>query len=229
MKIIITISFIVFLSVIFLPRSPSAGPASSIDELALQYDSEQCMACHEDVTENLIKSNHAISIINPRVILGIKKEIKSPQAAGDAVKECLSCHAPITENASEALLDKIAGLVIIAGNDNSPLKDASMEELSKLSMNCRVCHMIKGMLEGELQPKMIYGPGWDEHEHSHMEDFGFDTIKSDHLMSSEFCLSCHSGLQPSHKNYKKHYTDSKKTCHECHMNNHQFTVALPTD
>jgi hypothetical protein len=187
------------------------------------------MAYHDDVADNLIKSNHAVSIINPRVILGIKKETKSLQAAGDAVKECLLCHAPVTGNASKALLDKIAGLVIIAGNDNSPLQGASMEELSNLSINCRVCHMMKGMHKGDIKPNIIYGPGWDEHEHSHMEDYGFDTIKSDHIMSSEFCLSCHSGPQPSHKNYNNHYTDSSKTCHECHMNNHQFTVALPTD
>ncbi len=39
-------------------------------------------------------------------------------------------------------------------------------------------------------------PGWDEHEDSHMENFEFDTLKSDHLISSGFCLDCHTHRLP---------------------------------
>jgi hypothetical protein len=221
------VRFIVLIAAIIVSLFAITVSAATIDELVANYNISLCLECHADVAENLLMSNHVYSIINPRVILAIKNETKASKPAREAVKGCLSCHAPITDNASDDLLDKIATLIVIADNKHTGLKESAIKELSKLSINCLVCHMMKGMPVDKIKPKVIYGPGWDEHEHSHKDEYGFDTLKSDYFMSSEFCLSCHSGPLPSHKNYKTHYTDTKKTCHQCHMNNHKFSIALP--
>jgi len=218
---------IVFIAAIILSLFAVTVSAATIDELAANYNTSLCMECHADVAENLLMSNHVYSIINPRVILAMKNETKASKPAREAIKGCLTCHAPITDNVSDDLLDKIATLVVIADNKHTGLKESAIKELSHLSINCLVCHMMKGMPADKIKPKVIYGPGWDEHEHSHKDEYGFDTLKSDYFMSSAFCISCHSGPKETHKNYATHYTDTKKTCLQCHMNNHKFSIALP--
>ena len=89
------------------------------------------------------------------------------------------------------------------------------------------------MPEGKSSPNIIYGPGWDEHEHSHNEAFGFDTIKSEYLGSVAFCSSYHRKIssdklsQVHSLTHKKETMDksnaTNKTCKDCHMSSgHSF-------
>jgi len=144
-------------------------------------------------------------------------------------QNCFSCHAPQAKNASDRLLEEISGLIITAvDHEDSPEGKSARQELSKVSIDCYVCHMLNGMPEGEVEPNMIYGPGWDVDEPYHKKDHGFGTVKSEYLMSSGMCTRCHhdwpagtsSFIMTLHKNNQEHLVTAKssnKTCQSCHM------------
>jgi hypothetical protein len=126
-------------------------------------------------------------------------------------------------------MEKITGLIITAvEKKDKPEGIAAAKEISKINIDCGVCHLIYGMPKGEAEPNMLYGPGWDEHEEAHLRDHGFDSIGSPYLMSSMMCKRCHTKLSfnvPSiikemHVDSIEHYVESdrsNKTCQSCHM------------
>jgi hypothetical protein len=174
-------------------------------------------------------------LIDVDVLTSIKKELHAPGVnKAETFKSCVSCHAPQIKYASDELVDNIISLIATSSdkkeNDNI---DAAIKKLGNINVDCKVCHMLKGMPEGKSSPEIIYGPGWDEHEHSHMEEFGFDTIKSDYLGSIEFCTSCHRRISSdrlseahslTHKKETMNKSNAaKKSCKDCHMSSgHSF-------
>ena len=205
-----------------------AGPVPTIDGLVSPYNSEKCVECHEDTAEALAQSSHSKSVTSPAVVSMLKDIImKSPKTEQTkTVKACLSCHAPQAQDAADEQIDVIAELIISASDNNTDIQQAAEKALSGLNINCRTCHMKIAQPKNMLKPGIIYGPGWDEHEHSHMEEFEFDTLKSEYLISSSFCIDCHTPSLPDflpseyssmHKGFENHPDQGKdKTCHHCH-------------
>jgi hypothetical protein len=224
-----------FITVLVLWSPSVAGTAENIDDLVLVKDVVQCKECHKEKKAEWPKSGHAGSFSDMHVLRAFKKYIDthesgSLQRAGNNLKEtCLTCHAPQAWNASDKLMEEISGLIITAVDDkNSPAGQSALKELSKISIDCLACHMVYGMPEGEVEPNMIYGPGWDEDEEAHTRDHGFGTVGSPYLMSSKMCTRCHDDWPagtPSlvlrmHRNSAKHIVEAEamnKTCQECHM------------
>ena len=105
--------------------------------------------------------------------------------------------------------------------------DIAMEELSKLNINCMICHSMKALPGGNPRPGTIYGTsGAGSAEHK--ESLGLETRKSGFMKSSEFCAQCHHGCPPGMPSsicptiwtsYKEDYMarGGDKTCQECHM------------
>lgn len=238
MRLLINILFVI--CIVLLSKTILASSVSTIDELVSIYDTERCNQCHDDIAPDWMKSSHSKSVISPNVLSSIKDNINkyTDIKKRTLIRICLSCHAPQIKDASNELVDHIAELIIIASSGDDITKStAAKQELSGLSINCRICHMMKGMPESRTELSIIYGPGWDEHEHSHLEDYGFDTIKSEYLMSSDFCKSCHFipisnkpevtilNVLDLHKNHDNKFNldNGNDTCHDCHMkSNHSF-------
>jgi formate-dependent nitrite reductase cytochrome c552 subunit len=226
--------FILFVAVMLIPFSASAEQATTIDELVAPYNSEVCADCHDTIHENWANSWHGKSIVDPRVLRTFRTFIlsgldKSQGSRKNFKDVCLGCHAPMTSNASPELSEKIADLVVTAVDDvDVAKKAAAIKELSKLNINCLGCHNQKGAADGNPQAKTIYAPGISEDEPPHKEEFGYDTVKTGYLKTSEFCASCHHGCPPDmpssicptlYSSYEEAYlaNGGDKTCQDCHM------------
>jgi mono/diheme cytochrome c family protein len=231
----VTVASILLITVCILSFPPLSGADQTIYDLVLLDDAVKCKACHKRKAVQWPESAHSGSVSDTRTLQALKNFIASGQndsylTAGEKLREnCLSCHAPQVKNASDKLLEEISGLIVTAvDHEDSPEGKSARQELSKISIDCIVCHMTSGMPEGEVEPKIIYGPGWDEDEESHKRDHGFGTVGSQYLMSSKMCTGCHHAWPPEtsftvtslHKNYEQHLNEadsSNKTCQSCHM------------
>lgn len=233
----------ILISCVILTHPFSARPVESIDELVLLEDVVKCKNCHKEHGAQWPKSAHSTSVSDLRTLkafmnyIQFTRESPSYVTPGIALRDnCFTCHAPRVENASENLLENISGLIETAVNDLGSLKGQSaLKNLSKISTDCCVCHMVNGMPEGEDEPNMLYGPGWDEHELAHTREHGFDTVGSPYLMSSKMCTRCHNDwlagapsiVKKMHKNSQTHYLKadkSGKTCQSCHMRDGDRTI-----
>jgi hypothetical protein len=223
---------IVFLSASLLPRETMAKKAATIDELARMYDIKLCAECHADKYSEWKTSTMGHSIVDPRVLRGMRTFIR---LALDGEKElsrkdltiCLNCHIPQIKDATTELVLHIGDLVLTSVEDADGTKrDAAIKELSKLNLNCLGCHNLKGTgFSSPPQEKTIYGPenlGFSPHE-----GFGFRTVQSKLFTTSEFCAQCHH-CPPSvpWKQCPTLYTSyvddfikkgHSETCQDCHM------------
>ena len=227
------------LCTIFLYQSAFASTVSEFDELVSLYDSKMCKECHSDISPEWKHSSHAQSVINPKMIKAVNfKMDKSDQTNMSAyVRKCFSCHAPQISSASDSLTDHIAELILIAANDTSAeKKNKAQVKLSRLNLNCRVCHMMKGKPDNGAASNTIWGPGWDEHEQSHKEEYGFDTLKSAYITSASFCKSCHYGYDHQLDRPEIAISQVKcvandvaaKNCQDCHIEiDHSFSMGKP--
>lgn len=242
------------ISLLFIPQATPANSASTIDELVAPYNVDGCADCHEGIHDDWKNSWHGKSIIDSRVLRTWRTFIlsgldKSPKAKRRDLKDvCLPCHVPHTKDASDELVTHIAGLVVTAVDDKDKAKrESAIKELSKLNINCIVCHNLKATPDGNPKPGAIYGPRGtpDPKEPPHEE---FETIKSGYLQTSEFCAQCHHGCPPGmpssvcptlYSSYKEHYLakGGTETCQSCHMTpedpedpkSHRFPGIYETD
>ena len=236
-KLFIALIFIAF--VVMTPNISTSETVSTINELVALYDVERCKECHGDIASNWGNSYQARSTVSPAVLSSMKRNITN--STGDKRKElvraCYSCHAPQIKDASDELVEHITELIIIATDEKVLAKrEHAKKELSKLNINCRICHMLKGVPEGKTSPNIIYGPGWSEHDKYHMEEYGFDTLKSEYLLSESFCKSCHRDSYPDipiaiysalHNKCSRQFAanDENRACHDCHMDvEHNFPI-----
>jgi hypothetical protein len=226
-----TTFFLITVLIIFFPSL--SGAVENIDALVLMEDVIKCKECHKEKAAQWSKSAHSGSVSNMRALKAFRNFIEYNQrdpslmASKELKENCLSCHAPQVRNASDRLLEEISGLIIMAvDHKNSSEGESAITELSKIKIDCYVCHMINGMPEGEVMANTIYGPGWDEDEESHKRDHGFGTVGSEYLMSSRMCTRCHhdwpagtsSIITNLHKYSQEHLMQSSnRTCQSCHM------------
>jgi cytochrome c553 len=228
------VSLVLFTTVMVAQGPVIQGQFSTISDLAQMYNIDECIECHEDTHEEWSQAWHAKSIIDSRVLRTWRTFILRgldtlPDGGrsnlGDA---CIRCHAPQIKDASDNLVVKIAELVVTAADDRDANKrEAAVKELSKININCLVCHNLKGSPDGNPKEKTIYGPrGSGEAEHR--EELGFKTVKSDLIPTPEFCAQCHHGCpqgMPStecptvYSSYQEDYLagGGTKLCQDCHM------------
>lgn len=229
----LSLSLILLISVVFIPQSALANPASTIDELVAPYNVEGCADCHESIHDEWKDSWHGKSIIDSRVLRTWRTFIlrgldKSKGTRRDLKDVCLPCHVPQTKDASDDLVTHIADLIVTAVDDGDKAKrEDAKKELSKLNINCLVCHNLKATPDGNPKAGALYGPRGtvDPEDPPHEE---FETIKSDFIKTSEFCAQCHHGCPPGMPSsicptlwtsYKEYYLahGGTETCQSCHM------------
>jgi len=247
MNIILLLDFLATV-VVGLGSGP-AGSLATIDDLASKYTIEKCITCHKDIHKEWSYSMHSKSVIDSRVIRTWRTFIlrgldASPKAERRDLKDvCLQCHAPQTKDVSDKMIERIAGLIVTAA-DNEKEKKEAISELSKLNINCLICHNVKGSQDNKPMEKTIYGPKGSG-ELPHKKALGFDTVKSPFMSTPEFCAQCHHGCpqgMPSticptvYSSYKEDYVarGGTKRCQDCHMKgedraSHRFPGIYDTD
>ncbi len=205
-----------------------------LDTLRNEMDISKCIACHDDVEENWLKSGHSRSTGSAFRKAMLKETGKAGvRDKNRAAEKCLFCHAPVARNATDVFVENVLKDI---SDDTESANNSSSETMSLMNISCRVCHMMLGEIGVKIGGDIIYGPGWDAHEHSHKDEYGFDTLKSDYIVSSPFCLTCHNvclsssdnACAPYHETldnrHKAPYRD--QTCQSCHMkSNHSLDTS----
>jgi len=246
---------ILFVSVIFIPQYAFTQTAKTIDELAAMYNAEKCAECHKDLNpihDEWKDSWHAKSLVDSRVLRTWRTFIlsgldKSKGTRRDLKDICLPCHVPQIKDASDELAIEIANLIVTAVEDKDGAKRESViKELSKLNINCVVCHNMKATPDGKPEAGAVYGPkGPEKIDSTPHEEEKIKSIKSDFLRTSEFCAQCHHGCPPDmpssicptlYTSYQEYFLarGGKETCQECHMKgedfkSHRFPGIFETD
>lgn len=238
------VALVFLIALVVVPCTLIAAPATTIDELVAPYDSSKCADCHDDIHNEWKSSWHAQPITDPRVLKTWRTFIlsgldKSKGSRKDLRDICLPCHAPAAKDASDDLVIKIADLIVASVEDKDEAnRNAAIKELSKLDINCLICHNMKAIADGSSKPNTIYGPKKDIDTAPHKEELGFDTVITEYLKTSDYCAQCHHGCPPDmpssvcptlYTSYKEHYLEhgGNKTCQQCHMKgedyaNHKF-------
>jgi len=219
---------------VIVPQVISAEQATTIDELAQMYNIEACADCHEEIYDEWKGSWHSQSLTDSRVIRTWRTFILSgldqkglPRSTLKNI--CLVCHAPQIKYATDEVAARIADLIVTAADDPDVAKrEAAVKELSKINVNCLICHNMKAVPGGQAQAKTIYSIRDDIDTEPHKEEIGFDTIKSEYLTKAKFCSECHHGCPPGMPSticptlwtsYQEHYIahGGTKICQDCHM------------
>ena len=252
---ILLLAFVMVVFTVLTPQPAFSAPATTIDELAKMYSIEKCAECHKDLNDihsEWKDSWHAKSLIDSRVIRVWRTFIlngldKDGLPRKELKGACLKCHAPQIDNATDEVAVKIAELVVTAADDKDAAKrDAAIKELSKVNINCLICHNMKATPDGKPEAGAVYGPkGPEKIDPTPHEEEKIKSIKSDFLKTSEFCAQCHHGCDPSissemcptlFTNYKEHYIKQggTKTCQDCHMQgtdykSHKFPGIMDVD
>lgn len=242
--------FSIFVIVCFLMLSPinllaEQPKAKTLAELIKRYDVSSCKKCHTQIFDQWEKSLHARSIIGtPRTLDAFSRMVKnyllSDQWKYAGVKKiedikiehlmpCLECHLPQTKFATDDVAVEIAKAAV----------NGDLNTLSKLSINCLVCHHDKAIIhqwvDGPPEDNVIYGNKSGKHEGVSYYSM---IKKSLVLQESIFCGQCH-GLGPGfhypnpvhcamlYGSYLNAYIPSggTKTCQDCHMEKGHFMSA----
>jgi hypothetical protein len=211
--------------------------AQTVDELAKMYDVSSCKPCHKQIYEEWEKSLHSRSIIGTRrtsdsfghmvkdYLLGGRWKyagvLKIEDLKTEHVIQCLECHVPQIKDATDA----VAGQIAQAAMNND------METLSKVNINCLVCHNKKAIIhqwvDGPPEKDTVYGNVEGDHKDAPV----YKTLKKSPIMKETiFCGQCH-GLGPGfhypnpaqcatlYGSYMHAYVPASgsKTCQDCHM------------
>ncbi len=211
---------------------------SNIDDLAAKFDPQVCADCHELIYEDWQHSMHSKSFSDPRTLQTWRTFIKQGLDKEDHLtrmdikSHCLWCHAPHIKYATDELVAEIIDMIITAVDDPDKSKrDAAVNELSKLNLNCYGCHNMFALKDGYWGNKpevgAIYGPrGEEDPEEPKHEDF--KTYKSEYLTTPKFCARCHHGCPDSvpfwqcrtlYSSYVEDFVEKggKERCQDCHM------------
>jgi len=208
--------FFIFISA----AGASDQKAGTLTELIKMFDSSSCKECHEETHAQWETSHHARSIMGIFMDRYLQKGVLSVKNPNDATKKnfpCFKCHFPQLEYATDEVASEIATAILS--------KDKAT--MSRLNINCLVCHNQKGVIHGQPGKGILYGTG-SVSEH---EDEGYKTVKASPIMKRPvMCGQCH-GLGPNFEfehpvqcatlygSYLHAYVPSggAKTCQECHM------------
>lgn len=233
--------FLLILFFIFWPLTTFAE-YKTLDDLTEAYSDETCKACHAKIYEEWQSSYHSHSVISSLgitrdfIVEGLRKEWNKPVNRENLMR-CMACHAPQLKDASESLIKEVAQLIVTAveGRDEAE-KAKAQKALSKLNVNCVICHNTKVAVEknlkGEPKKGVYYGPsGKPSPVHG--------TEKSTAMKSSLFCGQCHMVYTPPdgeivfctslYESYQDAYRGrgGAETCQDCHMNSKNRGHRIP--
>src|SRR4030067_3853323 len=118
-----------------LPLTASAE-YNTIDDIVKDYSDEACKGCHAAIHKEWKESFHSQSILHSLagmkgfITAGIKQEWAREVTKTDLMK-CFHCHAPQLYEAADALVKKVAELIVTAVDEQDTVKkDAARKELS---------------------------------------------------------------------------------------------------
>ncbi len=204
----------------------------TIDDLAKAYSVDKCKTCHAKVHDEWKSSYHSQSIVHSLggirnfIVVGLGQEWKKP-VNRDNLMRCMDCHAPMLREASESLAKQVADLIVAAVDEKDEgKKAAAKKELSKLNVNCIICHnskiSIAKNLVGAPKPGVYYGPtGKASPAHG--------TEKTPVISTALFCGQCHGIYTPPdgdavvcntlYGSYEDAFRGNggTETCQDCHM------------
>ena len=196
--------------------TPSANRPAAAHDLSLFTHSENCVACHNNLTTNTGEdvsigatwrsTMMANSARDPYWQAGVRREsIDHPSRSADIQDECGACHMPMSVRIQRAAGGKgeVFSQLPIAGND-----DSELHRLAADSISCTVCHQIAPDKLGtpdsfnsrfvmlptpQSGARVIFGPYQiDKGRKTIMRSVtGFEQAKGDHVKQSELCASCH--------------------------------------
>jgi len=197
------------------PASAAAKPSGHMD-LSLFTHSENCVACHNNLTTSTGEdvsigmswrsTMMANAARDPYWQAGVRREtIDHPSRSADIQDECGACHMPMSVRIQRAAGGKgeVFTQLPIAGRD-----DSELHRLAADSISCTVCHQIAPDKLGTRESfnsqfvmpptpangaRIIYGPFQiDKGRKTIMRSVtGFEQAKGDHVKQSELCASCH--------------------------------------
>jgi hypothetical protein len=224
--------FILLVAFSLVTERAYAEKAMTIDELVEMYDITPCAGCHEEKHSEWKGSTMGNSVIDLRVLRGLRTFIKLELDEEETLNRkdltiCISCHVPHIQDASEELVEYIAELVVTAVEDTETGKrEVAKEELSKLNLNCLGCHNLKALGFDKTPEKgVIYTP--NDVDGSYHSAAGYKTVTSPFMKTSDFCAQCHH-CPPSvpwedcptlYTTYIEDFVNKgrNETCQDCHM------------
>ena len=200
-------------------RAPAAKKKATHPDLTLFTHSENCVACHNNLTtpagedvsigSTWRSTMMANSSRDPYWQAAVRREtIDHPRRADAIQDECAACHMPMT-----ARIERAAGrtgqvFAYLKSALGATGDDAEMHRLAADSISCTVCHQIAGDRLGTresfnanfvMKPtpadgaRVIYGPyKIDAGRKTIMRSVsGFVQAEAPHIRESELCASCH--------------------------------------
>jgi hypothetical protein len=234
---------LILAAVVLLVPVLAGGEFNTIDEIEKAYGDSACRSCHEKIHDEWGKSLHSRSVahilggLRNFIVFGVKRDWEEPVNRENLMR-CMHCHAPLLEHASDSLAKEIGELAVAAFDGNEEAK----KELSRLNVNCIVCHntvaIVERKLKGAPEPGVYYGP-------SGKPTAAHGTERSTALSSPAFCSRCHWLYTPPdgdtlycntlYGSYQDAYlaTGGAATCQDCHMRTkgrgHTFPGAYEVD
>lgn len=219
--------------IVFLLVFPAGVLAEykTIDDLAQAYGDEACKACHAAIHQEFRSSIHSRSLISA---LGITRdylvtglaEWKKPVDRVQVMR-CMRCHAPQLAEASDALIQEVARLIVAAVDEkDEAAKSKATQSLGKLSVTCVICHHTMAAVEKNLKGEP--GKGVFDGPHARPSP-AHGTRQSNAFRSSLLCGQCHkivthtdgeivfcTSLYESHQDAYRSGGKSQ-SCQDCHM------------
>ena len=207
--------FVFLLTVPRAGQAPPARPKGTHPDLSLFTHSENCVACHNNLTtpsgedvsigSSWRSTMMANSARDPYWQASVRREtIDHPSRSAEIQDECAACHMPMAQKIARAAGGQGAVFAHLpVKKDTSPL-----QRLAADSISCTVCHQISSDRLGTresfnanfvLKPtptdgtRPIFGPfKVDAGRQTIMRSVtGFKQEEAAHIRQSELCASCH--------------------------------------
>ncbi len=198
------------------PQKPAATLATAHDALSLFTHSDNCLACHNNLTgpagddvsigASWRSTMMANSARDPYWQASVRRETKDhPAHVADIQNECATCHMPMAERMARAMGAKAE---LFSQLPMSGAGDSEAHALAADGVSCTVCHQVgaKGLgteasFNGNytLNParpdgiREIFGPfAVDPGRRRIMRSVtGFEQVEGAHVRQSELCATCH--------------------------------------
>ncbi len=234
------IATVLFISIIFSPPLLHAGGGeqpkaehwkrpfniSGDNEVSYEPYPDSCKACHASQYNDWSASLHSGSM-SPGVLTQLDTHLRPGQSIG-----CYFCHAPAIEQSEVIERSEASGQSDLfkppGAYDEDTLADNPLfdKRLKETGVNCVVCHMRSGVVNGPPNPSELTG---EAHNPPH------ETKELPLFESAEFCAACHQMdmgyvlngkvLTNTYNEWKdSYYGENNITCQKCHMpgRRHQF-------
>ena len=176
---------------------------------------QECRQCHQRQYDEWIMSPHAYGQVSP-VAFALNEKVQV-DSNGKVGVFCFQCHAPIS----------------IAIGEDARIPNEKRAPIGVLGVQCDSCHSISknhGLVSGDfpMEPgRKKYGPfgSSSDGDFKPVRNYFHKSVKSDYIITSEFCGSCHDVVTPKGLRVEETFAEFNEsvypekgiTCHDCHM------------